>query len=100
MHQVELGRVVPVGGMPAQPDDHDPLGDLRRLEQRRGDIRDRADRDDIQRLLCIGQRPARSGRRQPGWARLHRSPEARPSRRETPSRPPTTQTLQHAQISS
>ena len=48
---VEFFRVLPVVGVPAQPHNHDPLPDFGVDQQCGGDVRNRADGDDVERTL-------------------------------------------------
>ena len=50
--------VGPFQRMAAEPDHHHPVDDVGRLEQRRGDVADRADRHDVERIVrATGPRP-------------------------------------------
>ena len=49
--QVELARVGPLEGVTAEPDDDDLVGDVGGGDKRGGDIRDRGDCDDAERVV-------------------------------------------------
>ena len=51
LHHVELVRVRPFQRVAAQPHDHDVLGNGGVQKQRRRDVGNRADGDDVQRML-------------------------------------------------